>query len=72
MCIRITVVPAYSVRCMRRSSARAGLSGDTSGTGVAGVRLYVERDNSRAQETYAALGMSETHYRMYEKAAAEF
>ncbi len=46
---------------------RAGL-----GTGVAGVRLYVERDNSRAQGTYASLGMSETHYRMYEKAATEF
>ena len=39
------------------------------GTGVAGLRLYVERDNARAQHTYAALGMHETHYRMYEKAA---
>ena len=39
------------------------------GTGVAGLRLYVERDNTRAQQTYAALGMRETHYRMYEQAA---
>jgi len=39
------------------------------GIGIAGLRLYVERDNSRAQRTYAALGMHETHYRMYEKAA---
>ena len=34
---------------------------------VIGVRLYVERDNTHAQHTYAALGMHETHYRMYEK-----
>jgi ribosomal protein S18 acetylase RimI-like enzyme len=44
----------------RRAAANAG---------VAGLRLYVERDNTRAQKTYAALGMHETHYRMYEKAA---
>jgi hypothetical protein len=29
--------------------------------------LYVERDNARAQNTYAALGMHETVYRVYEK-----
>ena len=34
---------------------------------VVGVRLYVERDNQRAQQTYAALGMSQAHYHMYEK-----
>jgi len=34
---------------------------------VVGVRLYVERDNARAQHTYAALGMHEAHYRMFEK-----
>ena len=32
-----------------------------------GVRLYVERDNARAQGTYAALGMDESAYRVYEK-----
>jgi ribosomal protein S18 acetylase RimI-like enzyme len=32
-----------------------------------GLRLYVERDNARAQNTYAALGMHETVYRVYEK-----
>lgn len=35
---------------------------------VVGVRLYVERDNVRAQQTYASLGMHEAHYRMFEKA----
>lgn len=37
---------------------------------VIGVRLYVERDNARAQRTYAGLGMHETAYRVYEKAFA--
>lgn len=34
---------------------------------VCGFRLYVERDNSTAQKSYAALGMSETEYRLYEE-----
>jgi ribosomal protein S18 acetylase RimI-like enzyme len=34
--------------------------------GVCGLRLYVERDNAVAQRTYAALGMSETAYLLYE------
>jgi GNAT superfamily N-acetyltransferase len=35
-----------------------------------GLRLYVERDNRRAQATYATLGMHETDYRLYEKRLA--
>jgi GNAT superfamily N-acetyltransferase len=35
-----------------------------------GLRLYVERDNRRAQATYATLGMHETDYRLYEKQLA--
>ena len=35
--------------------------------GVVGLRLYVEHENTRAQRTYLALGMSEAHYRMFEK-----
>ena len=34
---------------------------------VVGIRLYVERENARAQRTYHALGMREDHYRMYAK-----
>jgi ribosomal protein S18 acetylase RimI-like enzyme len=34
---------------------------------VCGFRLYVERDNARAQETYRALGMTQTHYQVYEE-----
>jgi GNAT superfamily N-acetyltransferase len=37
--------------------------------GVIGLRLYVERDNLPAQGTYAALGMVDAGYRIFE---AEF
>lgn len=33
---------------------------------VCGYRLYVEKENTKAQKTYEALGMAETHYLMYE------
>lgn len=33
---------------------------------VCGLRLYVERENLRAQRTYARLGMAETAYRLWE------
>jgi len=36
---------------------------------VCGVRLYVEHQNHRARATYAALGMHETGYRLYEQPA---
>jgi GNAT superfamily N-acetyltransferase len=35
---------------------------------VYGLRLYVEQENRTAQQTYCALGMHETHYRLYEQA----
>jgi GNAT superfamily N-acetyltransferase len=34
---------------------------------VVGVRLYVERDNTHAQRTYAALGIDDAGYCMLEK-----
>jgi GNAT superfamily N-acetyltransferase len=34
--------------------------------GIAGLRLYVETKNSKAQKTYEALGMSSEHYAFYE------
>ena len=33
---------------------------------VCGLRLYVERDNTHAKETYDALGMGQAAYDMYE------
>jgi GNAT superfamily N-acetyltransferase len=35
--------------------------------GVIGLRLYVERENTRARATYASLGMTETTYGMMEE-----
>lgn len=35
--------------------------------GAAGLRLYVDRDNLPARETYESLGMRRSHYRMYEE-----
>lgn len=34
--------------------------------GVTQVRLYVDKDNKKAQSVYQKLGMSECHYLMYE------
>lgn len=42
------------------------------GAGAVGLRLYVERDNVRAQQTYASLGMDEEPYRMFGRGFVEF
>jgi GNAT superfamily N-acetyltransferase len=34
--------------------------------GACGLRLYVERDNARAQQSYRRLNMDESHYLMFE------
>ncbi|MGI9310998.1 MAG: GNAT family N-acetyltransferase [bacterium] len=36
-------------------------------SGVCGFRLYVERDNRVAQQTYAAAGMRQTRYNLFEQ-----
>jgi GNAT superfamily N-acetyltransferase len=36
------------------------------GMRIAGLRLYVESENNRAQRTYEAMGMDGAHYRMFE------
>lgn len=45
----------------RRLHEMAADAGD-----VCGIRLYVERANTRAQSTYVALGMKRSHYDLYE------
>lgn len=40
--------------------------------GAVGLRLYVERENTRAQQTYAALGMDEEPYKMLRRGFVEF
>ena len=34
--------------------------------GVAGLRLYVDKNNSRAQDTYQKVGMKRTAYQLFE------
>lgn len=34
--------------------------------GICGIRLYVESENARAQQTYAALGMQRARYDLFE------
>lgn len=33
---------------------------------ICGIRLYVENNNKRAQKVYVKLGLSKTHYQMFE------
>ncbi|MEP7187030.1 MAG: GNAT family N-acetyltransferase [Rhodanobacter sp.] len=40
-------------------------------SGAVGLRLYVETENRRAQDTYADLGMERCHYWMYEMPLGE-
>ena len=35
--------------------------------GICGFRLYVEKDNTRAQQTYRSLGMQATDYLLFEE-----
>jgi len=44
---------------VKQSSEQAG--------SVCGFRLYVEKENKRAQRVYERLGMNETYYLMYEE-----
>jgi len=36
-------------------------------SGAAGIRLYVERKNAAAKAVYAALGLTNEHYELFEK-----
>jgi GNAT superfamily N-acetyltransferase len=40
--------------------------------GAIGLRLYVERDNARAQQTYLSLGMKEEPYKMLRRGFDEW
>ncbi|MGE0623050.1 MAG: N-acetyltransferase family protein [Pseudomonadales bacterium] len=46
------------------AAVRARAKGDPESCGI---RLYVEQDNTVAQQTYRALGMVQTHYRLFEE-----
>jgi len=61
----VYVVPEYRrkgiFRMMYDHIKREGME-----QGIAGLRLYVESENIRAQKTYEAMGMDGGHYRTFE------
>ncbi len=44
----------------------AHVRGEAERAGAAGLRLYVDKTNTRAQAVYAALGMNGDHYSVFE------
>jgi GNAT superfamily N-acetyltransferase len=61
----VYVLPAYRRRGVFRSMY-SYIKSEADKQGIAGLRLYVESNNTRARKTYEALGMSSEHYKMYE------
>lgn len=61
----------YVVPSARRSGVFRALHAEVErlarAAGVIGLRLYVERRNARAQQTYASLGMEEEPYKMFHR-----
>ena len=63
----VYVVPGYRRRGVFRALYDHVLARAQSDSAVCGLRLYVERDNVVARNTYSELGMVETPYAMYEE-----
>jgi ribosomal protein S18 acetylase RimI-like enzyme len=61
----VYVLPEYRRRGIFRSMYH-NIKEEACKDGIAGLRLYVETNNSRAKLTYESLGMQSEHYTMYE------
>jgi GNAT superfamily N-acetyltransferase len=61
----VYVLPPYRRTGIFRSMY-SHIKNEADKQGIAGLRLYVESNNSRAQKTYESLGMQSEHYTMYE------
>ena len=70
----VYVMPEYRRQGLYRQLYQEAKNMAENEPGVCGYRLYVERDNTIAQQTYLALGMEETDYKLYEelKAGTDF
>jgi ribosomal protein S18 acetylase RimI-like enzyme len=62
----VYVRPDYRRQGVYRALYRSVQALAATKRGVCGFRLYVERNNRRAQATYRASGMERTHYLVYE------
>jgi len=63
----VYVKPAYRRRGIYRSLHEFVKEMAGKDSTICGFRLYVESENSVAQETYLSLGMHETSYRLFEE-----
>ncbi|MEM1091581.1 MAG: GNAT family N-acetyltransferase [Pseudomonadota bacterium] len=63
----VYVAPDYRRRGLYSRMYKAVKSYAKEADRVVGFRLYVERENRRAQQTYESLGMSESGYLMFEE-----
>jgi GNAT superfamily N-acetyltransferase len=61
----VYVVPDYRRKGIFRSMYNH-IKDEADKQNIAGLRLYVETKNTRAQRTYEALGMQNEHYTMFE------
>ena len=61
----VYVFPEYRRKGIFRSMFKQ-IKNEGEKEGIAGLRLYVETNNSGAQKTYESLGMQSLHYKMYE------
>jgi GNAT superfamily N-acetyltransferase len=61
----VYVLPSHRRKGIFRSMYEQ-IRSEAENDSVAGLRLYVETNNTRAQKTYEALGMKREHYSMYE------
>jgi GNAT superfamily N-acetyltransferase len=61
----VYVLPEFRRKGIFRSMF-SHIKNEAEKNGIAGLRLYVETNNSAAQRTYESLGMHSLHYKMYE------
>lgn len=66
----VYVLPEYRRQGLYRKLYQEVKSLAENEAGVCGFRLYVEHENTVAQSTYNALGMEETHYKIFEELTA--
>ncbi len=63
----VYVLPTYRRRGVFRAMHQFVTQQAAASKQVCGLRLYVDHQNGTAQRTYRDLGMTESHYRMFEQ-----
>ncbi len=63
----VYILPSHRGRSIYRFLYEFVKTQATDAKNVCGFRLYVEKENTRAQRVYEKLGMESSHYLMYEE-----